>query len=104
MSVSSQASQQAAAIKIGARPLAQESPRQDSPLANGEVSSNQLHARDSPSPTRRDIDTPTAERTDPTYRPADSSRSRRELQDTRFEPPVTRSRARSIRNEHARSE
>ena len=103
-SVSSQESEQAAAIKIGARPLAQEVPRQDSPLANREVSSTQSHARDSPPPDRRDIDTPTTERTDPKYRPANSLRSRRELQDTRFEPPVTRARARSVRNEHARSQ
>ena len=83
--VSSQESEQAAANKIGACPLAQEIPRQNSTLANREVSSDQLHGRDSPFPTRRDIDTPTAERTHPTYRPADSPTNRRELQDTRIE-------------------
>ena len=77
-SVVNQESDQLSAIKIGVHPLEHEIHRQDSTPANREVSLDQLHALDSPSPT----DTPTAQRTDPTYEPGDSPGSRRELQDT----------------------
>jgi hypothetical protein len=43
------------------------------------------------SPTR---DTPGSERTDPSYVPEDTPRTRRELGTTRVEPPLTRYRAR----------
>ena len=41
-------------------------------------------------------DTPTTDTCDPTYHPSDSPRSRRELQSTRNEAPVTRSRTRIL--------
>jgi hypothetical protein len=48
---------------------------------------------DSPEPAQQALDTPNSERTDPSYPPR-TPRSRRELQPTRTEPSVTRSRAR----------
>ena len=48
------------------------------------------------SPIHPTIDTPNTDNQDPTYHPSDSLRSRRELQSTRTEPPVTRSRTRIL--------
>jgi len=100
-SVSTEESEQSAAIKIGAGSLAHQVPRQDGTPPNREVHPCRLHALDSSSPSLQDTVTPTAERADHTHRPGDSPRSRRELEDTRAEPPLTRSRARSVRDEHA---
>ena len=47
-------------------------------------------------PIHPPIDTPITVNQDPTYHPSDSPRSRRELQSTRTEPPVTRSRTRIL--------
>ena len=49
---------------------------------------------DIPSPAEQTLDTPTSERTDPNYSPPTTPKSRRELQITRAEPPITRSRTR----------
>ena len=46
-----------------------------------------------PDPTQQVTDTPNSGRTDPSYCSSETPRSRRELQMTRPEPPVTRSRA-----------
>ena len=102
--VSSQENVQSAAIKIGAPTLANEIPLQDGIPPNREVSPGRVPALDFPSPTQQDTDTPTAEQADPTYLPWDSHRSRRELQDTRIEPWITKSRARSLRNDHGTPE
>ena len=48
------------------------------------------------SPIHPITDTSTTDNRDPTYRPSDSPRSRRELHSTRNEPPVTRSRTRIL--------
>jgi len=45
-------------------------------------------------------DTPISEAQDPTYLPPQTPRSRRELQTTRIQPPVTRSRARIMSQEN----
>jgi hypothetical protein len=47
-----------------------------------------------PEPSPQTLDTPGSERRDPTYFPNQTPNSRRELQPTRTEPPVTRSKAR----------
>ena len=41
-------------------------------------------------------DSPLSERRDPTYVPGDSPRSRREMRETRQDPPLTRSRTKSV--------
>ena len=74
-------------IKIGAFPLATEAPRQDNGSANHLTSELDI----SP-PTPRE--TPLSEKLDTTNRPNDSPRSRRERQNRRSEPPITRSKAR----------
>jgi hypothetical protein len=48
------------------------------------------------SPVPLPIDTPTPRHCDPTYLPPESPRSRRELQSTREQPPITRSRAKLL--------
>ena len=48
-------------------------------------------------------DSPLSERRDPTYVPGDSPRSRREMRETRQEPPLTRSRRKSVRQERVGS-
>jgi hypothetical protein len=69
-------------------------------FAPDNVASNQETFSDDPLPRSPEASdtrvTPTAERQDPTYHPAETRRSRREMQTTRFEPPITRSRAREI--------
>jgi len=45
------------------------------------------------------VDSPLSEQRDPTYVPGDSPRSRREMRETRREPPLTRSRTKSVRQE-----
>ena len=56
---------------------------------------------DIPSPAEQTLDTPTSERTDPNYSPPTTPKSRRELQITRAEPPITRSRTRIMSQELA---
>jgi len=51
---------------------------------------------DTPDTGRRTLDTPSPSKDDPSYCPLDTSRSRRELQTTREEPPITRARARNM--------
>jgi hypothetical protein len=48
------------------------------------------------SPVPLPTDTPTSSHCDPTYLPPESPWSRRELQSTREQPPVTRSRAKLL--------
>jgi len=45
-------------------------------------------------------DTPTVESQDPTHPPPQTPRSRREMQNTRIQPPVTRSRTRIMSQEN----
>jgi hypothetical protein len=52
-----------------------------------------LDAPDSATPA---LDTPSSEHSDPSYRPPETPRSRRQLQTTCPEPPVTRSRTRIL--------
>ena len=47
-----------------------------------------------PETIQSDVDTLCSELKDPTYDPSETPKSRRELQTTRTEPPITRSRAR----------
>ena len=68
------------------------------PLAYAGPSANSSECEPSlgQSPIHTPTDTPIAVNQDPTYQPPDSPRSRRELQSTRTEPPVTRSRTRIV--------
>ena len=56
---------------------------------------------DTPSPTEQNLDTPSSERTDPNYSSPTTRKSRRELQTTCTDPPITRSRAKIMSQEHA---
>jgi len=51
---------------------------------------------DTPDTDRRTLDTPSPSKDDPSFCPLDTPRSRRELQTTREEPPITRARARNM--------
>ena len=51
---------------------------------------------DTPLSAQRPMDTPASERIDPSYRLSERPRSRRELQTTKFELPVTRARAKAL--------
>jgi len=75
-------------VKIGACPLAAEgpSPPTQPPTAHG---SSRLDQEDSPLSQRRD----------PTYVPGNSTRSRRELRETRQDPPLTRSKTETVLQE-----
>jgi hypothetical protein len=81
--ISPTSSDDLSAIKIGAFSLALETPRQDDASLNQPTTSLDC------SPPAQ-LDTARSERMNPTYRPNDSPRSRREMQDTRSEPPLTR--------------
>jgi hypothetical protein len=59
--------------------------------ANHEVSPDQT--LNTPDPTQQITDTPKSERIDPSYCSPETPRSRRELQTTRLDPPIKRSRA-----------
>jgi len=52
-----------------------------------------------PDPVQQMVETPVLERDDQNYTPPRTPRSRREMQPTRTEPPVTRSRARMSQEE-----
>ena len=103
-SVSSHGSDQSETVNIGARSLAEQIPWNADRPPNPGDSPGRSHVLDSPSPLSPDTDTPAAERADTTYQPGNSPRSRRELQDTRNEPPLTRSRSRSIQDVQASQE
>jgi len=100
-SVSSHGGDQSETVNIGARSFAKQISRKDETPPRRKDSPGRSHVLDSPSPLRPGTDTPAAKRADPTYQPGDSPQSRRELQDTRNEPPLTRSRARSIQDKQA---
>jgi len=51
---------------------------------------------DIPDTDRQTLDTLSPSKDDPSYCPLDTPRSRRELQTTREEPPITRARARNM--------
>ena len=51
---------------------------------------------DTPDTDRRTFDTPSPSKDDPSYCPLDTPRSRRELETTGEEPPITRARARNM--------
>jgi len=51
---------------------------------------------DTPDTDRRTLDTPSPNKDDPSNCPLDTPRSRRELQTTREEPPITRARVRNM--------
>jgi hypothetical protein len=75
---------------LGPFPLLQAT-RQDA-VAEPVISPDQTpHA---PEPSPQTLDTRASERRDPTYVPNETPKSRRELQPTRTQPPVTRSKAR----------
>jgi len=76
-------------MKIGACPLAGEVP---SPPANQPSTAHGTSHFDQ-------AYTPCSEQRDPTYFPGDSPRSRRELRETRQDPPLTRSRTKSVRQD-----
>jgi hypothetical protein len=59
---------------------------------------------DTPGSAQQPLDAPSSEQRDPSYRPPETPRSRRELQATRDEPPVTRSRTRILSQENANAQ
>ena len=77
-------------IRIGPFPLRQ--PAQQEDELEPEIPPNQI--LDTPGTNDQRVDTPYSEHRDPTYSPATTPRSRRALQPTREEPPLTRLRAR----------
>jgi hypothetical protein len=83
-------------IQIGPVPLVQAAPQQDEPEIREPLGPN----LDTPEPTHQTVDTPASESRDPTYAPPVTPRSRRELQPTRTEPPITRLRARATPREN----
>ena len=103
-SVSSPGSDQSETVNIGAWLFAKQNPRKDETPPSRVDSPGKSHVLDSPSPPRPDTHTPAVERGDPTYQQGESPRSRRELQDTRNERPLTRFRASSIQDEQASQE
>ena len=54
---------------------------------------------ETPDTAQSEVETPSSELRDPSYHPSDTPKSRRELQATRTQPPLTRSRARMMSNE-----
>jgi hypothetical protein len=56
---------------------------------------------DIPSPSEQTLDTPSSERTDPNYSPPTTPKSRRELQATCTDPPITQSQTRTMLQDHA---
>ena len=79
-------------IRVGTRPLL----LADDLTDKIESATPRNPTLDTPDTGRRDLDTPSSSRSDPSYQPLDTPRSRRELQTTRAEPPITRSRARNM--------
>jgi len=73
-------------IKVGAYPLAAEVPTPPTTQPAPALGSSR-HAQ---------ADCPLSEQRDPTYVPGDYPRSRRELRETRQDPPLTRSRTKSV--------
>ena len=55
---------------------------------------------ETPDPTQSDVETPISEVRNPSYRPSETPNSRRKLQTTRTQPPLTRSSARIMSNEY----
>ena len=55
---------------------------------------------ETPDLTQSDVETHSSELRDPSYRPSEIPKLRRELQTTRTQPPLTRSRARIMSNEY----
>ena len=88
-SVISHSSDELAGVQLGTRPLLKEVPQEHDTAPNPP-----LWPSDSSSPTHHMIDTPTFQRYDPSYLPENTPRSRREIQPTRDEPPLTRVRTR----------
>ena len=76
-------------IKIGPFPLMQPAQQQDEP--EPKITPDQI--LDTPEPNNQTVDTPNSDCRDPTYAPATTPRSRRALQLTREEPPLTQLRA-----------
>jgi hypothetical protein len=79
-------------INVGPFPLM----TADNPTAVIESTTPQNPALDTPDTDRRTLDTPSTSKEDLSYYPLDTPRSRRELQTTRTETPITRPRARNM--------
>ena len=71
---------------------------EDSPSATErEPPPQQTH--EIPDPAHSEVETPSSELRNPSYHPSDTLKSRRALQATSAQPPLTRSRARIMSNE-----
>jgi hypothetical protein len=90
-------SSEKAEIQIGPFPLATPSV----PSNNTEHTSPRNQVLDTPGSDAQALDTPSSEQADPSYRPPETPRSRRELQTTHMDPPVTRSRTRILTQDTA---
>ena len=76
-------------VKLGTRPFFKEVPQEHDSVHN-----SPLRSPDCSSPTHHTLDTPTSERSDPSYLPENTPRSRRAIQSTRDKSPLTRARTR----------
>jgi len=83
----SHSSEELIEVRLGTRPLLKEIPQEHDTVHNPPLCSPDF-------PTHHTSDTSTSERYDPSYLPENTPRSRREIQSTRDEPPVTRARTR----------
>ena len=72
-------------IKIGPFPLTLPAQQQDEP--EPKITPDQI--LDTPEPNNQNMDTPNSEHRDPTYAPATTPISRRALEPTGVEPPLT---------------
>ena len=79
-------------IKIGPFPLV----TSNAQTSSRERSTPRTQDLYTPDAATQVLDTPFSEQTDPSYHPPETPRSRRELQTTRTDPPVTRSRTRVL--------
>ena len=68
----------------------------DDPIPETECRTPPSANLDTPDTGERTIDTSVSSKDDPSYSPLETPRSRRELQNTRAEPPVTRLRTRNV--------
>jgi len=68
----------------------------DDTTPENECTTPPISILDTPDTDRRTLDTPSPNKDDPSYCPLDTPRSRRELQTTREELPITRARARNV--------
>jgi hypothetical protein len=83
-------------VRIGPFPLLRARPQID----QVEPRTPPSRTPDTPDPVETSPESPRSEGRDPSYEPSRTPRSRRELQPTRMEPPLTRARAKNRTRDH----